>query len=1218
MTEASNTKVNQFELITPQRLVVAGITSREINFIPEYEQKLRRINAICVSNNKKWLAVSEVIESGAQISIVNLTSLKRVSVLKIVDGREMKGLSFTVDGRYLASYSCIISGQTPTSAGPAPTPPTLPAPSKPLLSTDGIIYDTTICFWNVERQTVHSQAKFNENIAVMLVSPFSSAQILTVGKKSIRLFKTVEGNLHSFSPAKKDTQYHNYTAAVWLGDGIFAAATDNGDIQVYQDMELKRTYTNLFDNGGHAKLIRSTVQGFTVADSLASVYIFEKNVDIMSGKVVNGADNQPEFFKLVRTDNTNQTFPLVHIMPSPDESHTFCLFDNNSLISYQTSDREQGQSFISDSHSSTSHIKRNAKISTGFYFHLGPIAAMDVCFKRPVLVTCGFDRTIRAWNYNDKSMELLKSVAEEPLGICIHPLGTQLTVAFQNKLRIYAFAFGDIIEEMSMSLKASKEMQYSHGGHCIAVVVNNITQLYSTITWELLYQFKGHTNVVRALAWSHDDRRLVSAGFDGVVYQWSTHDGSRCDEHVIKGLQYSAVAFVPYSNQLLVAGNDGFLRHIGKKTASPSASTQVLSEYPVGTDRVTSTGSTATIGTGYVIAGTVAGVLRIISFPMTSHDARDYYVHNGPITSVRCSDGYLFTSSEDGTVFMFKMAISSSINNATTPDLVLVTKLSMEQQQGSIQELENKHKELLSRSEYIEGLIKKQFEEQLTSQRKDFEMRLQAEVDRFDEMNKQKITQEISFREASIQKEKDHIKASEELEKLYDRRLKDATTRYEELRTLKEDTQFQLEEQMRVTQLKHQQDLKSKQDISDQRLKEEVDKTAAKQREVEFLHSQQVEELDQQEEEYEFEIAVSQEKASRLMQGENTLLRRRTDMLIHDHDHLLITIAEKDKEIDKHKKRIQLYEENIESLRKEMDERNYTIGQKETRILEIKQKNQELEKYRFVLDFKIEELKEELNPKDIMMNDMRAQIKEMDEELQRTLRSNDQLEILVEDRNLKIDALQRDNKEYRIQVNEKEKLIRMFVEDVHKLYSDLDSSQWRSGVKQLYQTYVTQDSKRKITKEDQERMKELARQRQYMEHSLGILKDKALRGEQRLKTDVQRKVSENTSLISDLNELRRENWDLKSKIVILENQFKSGEHKAAERVKSREPVDSNRSQTSLTFAPRGRTAPVGFIPEDRLRVTTPKLNDGTTSPTAGKPFPNLPPKVTRSLSNMIG
>ncbi len=48
-------------------------------------------------------------------------------------------------------------------------------------------------------------------------------------------------------------------------------------------------------------------------------------------------------------------------------------------------------------------------------------------------------------------------------------------------------------------------------------------------------------------------------------------------------------------------------------------------------------------------------------------------------------------------------------------------------------------------------------------------------------------------------------------------------------------------------------------------------------------------------------------------------------------------------------------------MRKEVDERNFTIGQKENRILEIKQKNQELEKYRFVLDFKIGELRDELS-----------------------------------------------------------------------------------------------------------------------------------------------------------------------------------------------------------------------------------------------------------------
>jgi len=124
----------------------------------------------------------------------------------------------------------------------------------------------------------------------------------------------------------------------------------------------------------------------------------------------------------------------------------------------------------------------------------------------------------------------------------------------------------------------------------------------------------------------------------------------------------------------------------------------------------------------------------------------------------------------------------------------------------------------------------------------------------------------------------------------------------------------------------------------------------------------------------------------------------------------------------------------------------------------------------------------------------------------------------------------------RHQIQEKEKFIKLIVEDLHKLYTESDSSDWKSGLRQMYQTYVTQDSKRRITKEDKERMQELARQRQYMEHSLGILKQKAIRGEERMKADVQRKVTENATLISELNAIRRENWEMRNKIIILEVQ----------------------------------------------------------------------------------
>lgn len=47
-------------------------------------------------------------------------------------------------------------------------------------------------------------------------------------------------------------------------------------------------------------------------------------------------------------------------------------------------------------------------------------------------------------------------------------------------------------------------------------------------------------------------------------------------------------------------------------------------------------------------------------------------------------------------------------------------------------------------------------------------------------------------------------------------------------------------------------------------------------------------------------------------------------------------------------------------MKREIRERDETIGDKERRIYELKKKNQELEKFKFVLDYKIKELKKQV------------------------------------------------------------------------------------------------------------------------------------------------------------------------------------------------------------------------------------------------------------------
>jgi predicted RNase H-like nuclease (RuvC/YqgF family) len=57
--------------------------------------------------------------------------------------------------------------------------------------------------------------------------------------------------------------------------------------------------------------------------------------------------------------------------------------------------------------------------------------------------------------------------------------------------------------------------------------------------------------------------------------------------------------------------------------------------------------------------------------------------------------------------------------------------------------------------------------------------------------------------------------------------------------------------------------------------------------------------------------------------------------------------------------------------KKEIREREETVVDKEKRIYDLRKKNQELEKFKFVLDYKIKELKRQIEPREAEIGKMR-------------------------------------------------------------------------------------------------------------------------------------------------------------------------------------------------------------------------------------------------------
>ena len=105
---------------------------------------------------------------------------------------------------------------------------------------------------------------------------------------------------------------------------------------------------------------------------------------------------------------------------------------------------------------------------------------------------------------------------------------------------------------------------------------------------------------------------------------------------------------------------------------------------------------------------------------------------------------------------------------------------------------------------------------------------------------------------------------------------------------------------------------------------------------------------------------------------------------------------------------------------------------------------------------------------------------------------------------------------------QKEKIINSFVNDVHKAYKTKNDEEYIKGLMNIYNNYVRQhtDEILENKKKDPETIEELDRQLQYMEKSIGILKNSTINNQAKTKMNINKRRQDNNVLISDLEAVR--------------------------------------------------------------------------------------------------
>ena len=292
-----------------------------------------------------------------------------------------------------------------------------------------------------------------------------------------------------------------------------------------------------------------------VGCSGGAVAVYERNEEVLAQGATVGAATKDLFKKTKEFNMQDSNAKITSMTLSPSEDNVVCALDTCQLYSVQLSSTEiKGDEAKLDLFSQS--------------FHHGIITGMDTCIRKPLIVTSSSDHSIRVWNYMETSSELVKYFPEEAFSVAMHPSGLYILVGFSDKLRLMNLLIDDIRPYREFTIRGCRECRFSNGGQYFAAVHGNSIQIYSTWNFENLCHLKGHNGKVRSIYWSVDDLKLVSAGMDGAIYEWSLKElgsaggnvGKRDGESILKTCSYSCAISTPDSKSIFAVGSDKTLK----------------------------------------------------------------------------------------------------------------------------------------------------------------------------------------------------------------------------------------------------------------------------------------------------------------------------------------------------------------------------------------------------------------------------------------------------------------------------------------------------------------------------------------------------------------------------------------------------------------------------------------------------------------------------------
>lgn len=337
-------------------------------------------------------------------------------------------------------------------------------------------------------------------------------------------------------------------------------------------------------------------------------------------------------------------------------------------------------------------------------YHDGQILCCATCIRKPIVATCGTDRTVRVWNFLENSLDIIKEYQDPVYCVSLHPDGLSMLIGFGDKLRLCSVFYDDIRFLKEFSIRGCRCCKFSTGGHLFAAVNGSKIQIYSTLTYQLLNTLHKHSATVHDLIWGELDTFIASVGNDGAMFI-HRFDNQASDDagnsYISPNTTNYSITSSPDFSSIYICASDNSTGKQNKGKIADSTTTGKKSNNSkdtTNTDETDANGGNPTPSNMHKIKEVQGGqVIREIYFPVPHKqivmssggqmlfsgdstgkiysyqlsiggDKIVYNVHERQVSSIAITfnDMFLFTAGDDGVLNVFNIVRESALTPKDT------------------------------------------------------------------------------------------------------------------------------------------------------------------------------------------------------------------------------------------------------------------------------------------------------------------------------------------------------------------------------------------------------------------------------------------------------------------------------------------------------------------------------------------------------------------------